>query len=388
MTISEMLVREDIYGIIEKTLEEYYTAVYSDNVSVRVEKSVLKNRFVVYPRLGVIVSRMPSWKVMVDIYKQFDVQHNILRKIVAWGYITICFATFGLLASRSLYLSKKNYLKGSRYIMPCNRKLRIFYYDKEYVDAILKVGFSDAYFKNEIKYRTNPLNGFIPPIIQSGERWYREEILYGYGLVRTHEPQYSKGVNSVLDGLKFLYTASYHCTPAKEYFYKLKESIINRLEILETVKHVPTIPYIKSVVEKAEGIISTSRIQVPLILSHGDLQTGNIFVDKKSGKVVVYDWETAGSRSIWYDMGRLLLYSQRKGRYAEMVEGRNNPDIKSKILYMDSEKDYPMDEVISILVMEELVAFAEEICELPGSIGVEIMDRLTDELQQTELFKA
>lgn len=272
--------------------------------------------------------------------------------------------------------------------MPCNRKLRIFYYDKEFVDAILKIGFSDTYFKNEIKYRTNPKVDFIPPIIKSGERWYREKILYGYGLVRVSEPNYSIGVNNVLEGLRMLYTSSYHQVPVSEYLPRLTSNLTSRMKVLKEVKHISTIGYIEHVVGRIREILSHSNLQIPLVLSHGDLQTGNIFVDKNTGKVVVYDWETAGVRSIWYDMGRLLLYSQRKGRYAEMVEGRNHPETKAKILYMDSEKNYPMDEVMAILVLEELVAFAEEICELPGVIGIEIMDRLTDELAQTELFKA
>lgn len=388
MTIQEMLKREDIYGIIEKTLHSYYKKAYSDNVFVRVDHNVFRNRYIIYPRIGVIISRYPSFKVMQDVYKQFDVQYNILRKIAAWGYITLCFLTFGLLASRSLYVSKKNYLNRHRYIMPCNRKLRIFYYDKGYVDAILKDGFNDSYFKNEIKYRVNPKYSFIPPVISHGDRWYREEILFGYGLVRVHEPQYSIGVNSVVAGIKGLYKDSLRYKQVTEYEQELSQYVLERIDVLKITKKIPTTDYIRSVINTCYAILEKSQLNVPIVVSHGDLQTGNIFVDKKTGETIVYDWETASPRSIWYDMGRFILYSQRAGRYAQMVNNRNTEEVRNALLLMDSQKSYNMDEVIAVLVLEELVAFTQEICELPGEVGAEIMDRLTVELEQTNLFVA
>ena len=47
MTIQEMLVREDIYTILSETLEDYFLTVQNNDVSVKVEKSLLRNRYVV-----------------------------------------------------------------------------------------------------------------------------------------------------------------------------------------------------------------------------------------------------------------------------------------------------------------------------------------------------
>ena len=128
-------------------------------------------------------------------------------------------------------------------------------------------------------------------------------------------------------------------------------------------------------------------MSVPLVISHGDLQTGNILVEDITGKVCIYDWETAGERSVWYDMGRFLLYSQRKGRYAYMVNHRTSQEVKEALLQFDDDKQREIEVVIAVLVLEELVAFTDEICELPGTMGSEIMDRLTEELKQTSLFQ-
>ena len=95
MTIQEMLEREDIYHIIETTLSRYFQEVHQNEITVKVQ-SRLRNNYVVYPRLGVIISRTPSWDVIKDTYRDFNVQNNLVRKIIAWGYITACFCTFGL----------------------------------------------------------------------------------------------------------------------------------------------------------------------------------------------------------------------------------------------------------------------------------------------------
>ena len=90
MTIQEMLEREDIYSIIETTLVKYYREVHHTSAKVKIQ-SKFNNKYVVYPRLGVIISRTPSLSVIKDTYCDFDVQNNPVRKLIAWGYITDAF---------------------------------------------------------------------------------------------------------------------------------------------------------------------------------------------------------------------------------------------------------------------------------------------------------
>mgnify|MGYP006867320160 CR=1 FL=1 len=59
----------------------------------------------VYPRLGIVVSVLPSWDVIKATYVWFDVQNNLPKKLFAWIYITLCFLSFGLLADASIELS-------------------------------------------------------------------------------------------------------------------------------------------------------------------------------------------------------------------------------------------------------------------------------------------
>lgn len=383
MTIQEMLVREDIYTILSETLEDYFHTVQNNDVSVKVEKSLLRNSYVVYPRLGVVTHRFPAWAVAKNIYDQFNVQGNILRKIAAWGYITLCFLSGGLMASRSLYISDTKWCRRNRYIMPCNRKIRIFDYGEGYVDAILKIGFSDLCFKNEIFYRLTPNYVFIPPLIKHGSRWYREELLSGRALVRLNEPLYSEAVEKTKQSMGTLYRDTLHYEDISSYSSRMVVSIQDKLPTLQEKKNI-SVDYLLSVLNKCQELIKDAKMKVPLVTSHGDLQTGNIKFDANK-RVTIYDWETAKERSVWFDMGKLLLYSQRKGGYAFMIEHRDTPEVKEALLAFDN-NDYSMDKVVAVLVIEEMDFFVDEIIDLPGSIGTEIMDRLTDELKQTKLF--
>ena len=384
MTIYEMLFREDIYGIMEKTLKEYYQKVHSEDVEVKVERSAFKNFYVIYPRLGVAMARIPSASVLRDIYAQFNVQGNMLRKMAAWGYITLCALTFGLLGSRSMKVGKKAFRDRMVYVMPCNRKIRVFNYREGYVDAILKVGFSDSNFKNELQYRVHPQYEFIPGLLKSGDRWYREKIIKGSGLVRLPEPDYSRIEAEIKTLLKPFYEEKYHLLDANDYCKKLADYVEAKLPDLKDRKNIVSTQYLHTVIEKCLGVVKEKGKEVPIVVSHGDLQTGNILVDDATGKICIYDWETAGERSVWYDMGRFLLYSQRKDKYAYMVNHRNDQEVRDSLLLFDKDKARDMDVVISILILEEMVAFTDEICDLPGSMGTEIMDRLTDELKQTD----
>lgn len=386
MNIIELEQREDIYAILEESLAVYIQDVYKETVSVKVENSILRNSFVVYPRLDAIISRFPSWRVAKDIYLSYNIQDSILKKILAWGYITLCLLTFGLMAKKSLSISNYNLLNRNTFIMPCNRKIRVFYYDKGYVDAILKTGFVDNCFKNEIKYRTNPQFDFIPAVQKFGARWYREGILKGELLVRIPEPDYSRIVADVVNCLDLLYKSSLEKINIYTYCYKLYSRIITSLPFLKTAKNINTTDYIKRVADHALKVVQNSSVDIPIAVSHGDMQTGNIKIDRKTGKIIIYDWETAAIRSVWYDMGRLLLYSQRKDRFAYMVENCEMADVKQYLLKLDQCKDYNMREVIAVLILEELNAFIEEIKDLPSTTGPEVMERLTCELQKTQEY--
>lgn len=217
MTILEMFEREDIYDIIEKTMSEYYKTIDNKKVNVKINKNHFGKRWLIYPRLGIIVSRTPSWKVIKRTYVSFDVQGNLPKKLFAWTYITLCFLTFGLLADASMELSDYSIINKDIVIIPSNRKIRIYDYKNMYVDSILKHGFNDFYLRKEIEVRKKPHFDFILPVIDYGEKWYREELLQGRCLVRTSGDEYDRYIKDVIEDLKEFYNDNSSFVDAKKY---------------------------------------------------------------------------------------------------------------------------------------------------------------------------
>lgn len=382
MTIYQLFEREDIYGIIEETLKEYYSEVNGLDIDARLSKSRLRNSFVVYPRLGVIISRVPTWKVMKHIYADFNVQGSVLRKIIAWSYISLCWCTFGLLGSRSLYVSKRKMLHRSISIMACNRKIRIFDFKNGYVDAILKVGYHDNYFKNEIKARTSLKYSFIPGIEKIGDRWYREKVLDGCGLVRISRDKYECYCDEVIVDIRRLYSDYGTKMTTDDYGKRLEEMILKDLNLLKKDKGIKDVSYLEDVSKKCLSIIKNADTTIPITLSHGDLQTGNIIVDEKQGRVTIYDWETFGERSVWFDCSRLLLYSVRKEYFITMAQNYDKDKNKSALLLLDEDKNRDMKFVMAVLILEDIIFRIEEIVDLPGETGSGEIASLEDKLRK------
>ena len=170
MTIQEMFEREDIYTIIENTLSYYYKATRNKKVNAKICKKAAFKKILIYPRLGVIIPLFPSKEVRNEVYALFDVQRNIIKKIIAKTYITICFASFGVMANSSLLLSDDSVFDRNTLIIPGNRKIRIYNFSEGYIDSVVKEGFNDFYYNNEINIRENYHLPFILGILDKGER--------------------------------------------------------------------------------------------------------------------------------------------------------------------------------------------------------------------------
>lgn len=384
MTIQEMFEREDIYSIIETTLEEYYQKVHNKKISVRICKKHLFKKMVIYPRLGIIVPLLPSWSVIKRTYVSFDVQNNLPKKLFAWAYITLCFMTFGLFADASVSISDKTvYTKGT-VIIPCNRKIRIYEYGKGYVDAILKNGFNTFYFNNEINMRKKTEYDFILGIADYGTHWYREKLLQGRCLVRCGGKKYQYYINQTIDDLKRLYMKYRVDTPACEYANNIFVKYEKVISEIAATKHIKCADKLQLVLKNMVDICCRKSENIPLTLTHGDLQTGNIYIDKKNNKLYIIDWETVNMRSIWYDAATLMCSTRRANNFSSMINSRFEKKVQESIFALDDITERDMNYVSAVLILEELAFFLDEIADLPGEIGSEIIGRYEREIDKIE----
>lgn len=380
MTIQEMFEREPIYSIIEKTLHEYYREVYKRDIDVKIQRKKFLQKFLIYPRLGVIVPVFPSKKVRREVYAWFDVQNNIARKIIAKTYIFLCFITFGLLSDASMILSDDSIFTNNMLIIPSNRKIRIYDFQTGIIDSVIKDGFNDFYFNNEIYVREEYDYPFILKIMKKGNRWYRERLLCGKGLVRIHPVEYNNFLDQVLNDLSMLYKNTRKDIKINEYCIKLGNKLKKSLEEVIYRKKIKCGERLSSLIDICLEIVAGMHETFPVVLAHGDLQNGNIHIDEDMHKAYIIDWETAEEKSIWYDSETLLCYTRRKGRFAQMINERSYPETKEKILFFDENKNRNMDAVAAVLLLEELKFYLDEMIDLPGEIGFEVIDRFIYEL--------
>ncbi len=305
----------------------------------------------------------------------------------AWAYITLCFLTLGLLADASMVLSDNSVFSKDIVIIPSNRKIRIYNYKEGYVDSYLKDGFNDYYLKKEIEVRKAPDFDFILPLIKYGDRWYREKLLQGRCLVRISGDIYQKYLDNVLCDLRTYYKKSTTQISAKDYLLQLLKEYRIILDRIIDKKNITCGEKIKNVLAWAEHFAQNTTKYISVTVGHGDLQTGNIFVDKEYEKVYLIDWETAKLRSIWYDAATVLCEIRRKGKFSYMINHCNDQDVKNRILYFEKNKACDMKVVTTVLIIEELGFFLEEITDLPGAMGSEIIERYEYEIDHIDFLK-
>ncbi len=297
-----MLQREDFYDINRRTLEAYFAGRSCSGKS-----QVLY----VYPYLNTIVTKCPSAQVCRFLLTEYNVSGNILRRMVVKVYVLTMMYSRGLFASCKLHLS--NDLSSDSLIYPCNRKYRIFDFESKIVDVIVKDGFPTDDLAKEIGFRFNHEADFIPKIISHTSNGYTEAIIDGFPVARSYEhvKEYSdKAINIWNEYIK-PYRRS---LAAHEYADMLNEKIDSLLKIGEARgKHIDE-ENIVHVVKMLAKRISSSREAIYVTLSHGDLQPGNIWVENKTGRIVIIDWESCGERSEWYDYATLYKSLRSPGK--------------------------------------------------------------------------
>ena len=239
------------------------------------------------------------------------------------------------------------------------------------------------YFDNEERFRISSNYDFVPSITDYGVNWYRELILDGQALARVKNvEQYKKSRNEVIGYLKIMVDDSLKYVEATSYSKELVNRISYLSKIAKEKKHIKNGNVIIDTAIKASKIINESIEIIPVALSHGDLQDGNIWFDNKNNRTLILDWETNDYRSIWYDPSVLILSTRRHGAVYNMFTHIDNN--KSAILINDKKTDYNMKGVFAVYLLEDIIFYLEDNLELPSDWGHEIIDAFGEQLKKLE----
>ncbi len=226
-------------------------------------------------------------------------------------------------------------------IMGGNTRMRIINALKNETQVILKTGYPDSFIQNEIFYRSTQIkDDFSPKFLRSTQNSFTESLTPGIPINRLDDLKYKSCKNEAFDILKTNY---------------------------QTVNLKKDPAYINTVVDKISKLLSQhalndeldllnkatqdlKRLSIPVSVSHGDYQDANILLTQQGIKVI--DWETVGTRSVFYDEicflanARVSIDKDRLFSVIENIEDKHNlHDIEIFNLFLLEEIEYRLGHI-------------------------------------------
>ena len=336
MKISYMLKREDFYAINRKTLGSYYSDCDTEK------------KLYIYPELNAIVTARPGRAVRRYLYTEYRVSGSPVKRLLVKLYAFFMLHSGGLFAAKSVRL--KTRADGDTLIYPCNKKYRIFDFKSGTVTVIPKSDFPTGDIKNEIAFRKDTVADFVPALLSYTGDSYTERIIDGYPVARAGEREWelAERAYEIWSGYALPFCESI-C--AAEYAAELSQNIDAQLcELTKMGKNVPRertlmlVGALSDELSKGGGTVTVG-------LSHGDLQSGNIWVENGTDKIYIIDWESYGKRSVEYDKATLYEGIRRTARLSEYVRVK--------------------DAAHAVVLLEDIIFRLRELKNLPESFGEE-----------------
>jgi hypothetical protein len=370
-----MLRRENFYEIFLSTAKSYFKSFTSNESKIFLEYSDRKSNLFLYSDLNVIISKHPDAKIKKFLEVEYDISKPIWKRLLVKLYLKLVLKSKGLLADRKLLLTGSDLDIYSLMILPCNRKIRFFYFSKGYVDVVLKEGFPTKFIRREIKIRTLLATKFdINPLVAHGKHWYREAILDGYPLARVTNSQKKKLFLEVIETqLLELQKTKVRKIDFRKYVFAIADSICFKNRRMHGKKGFSEHFEIVDFVEKICSLVDTLEVKsfkIPYVPSHGDLQEGNIWILNGSEKILFIDWETFGKRSAWYDQFTLFLKLRRKSGFLKSLENfieNGIPALRSGEYSINCKLKELRKLMIIVFIMEDISWELEETFNLYGS---------------------
>lgn len=366
MKITEMIKREDFYKTNNDTLSKYFMKKYSSSCVVYTVNTCRKSTFYVLKNLNAIISNKPSRKIKDYIYTEYKVNDNFVKRLVVKVYLFLSLKFPRIFADKSIIIQCDTKLidYNNLLIYPCNRKIRIFNFEENTVDVILKNGFSNQTIINEINFRNKYSESFIQPIMEHDDISYRELIIDGIPLARISQKlKYTNIIKISLNYMKILHEKTskkllikdYINNVRKDIFKLLSFSMITNKVLLENYKKIDSY-----IINNTNDFMTTIEIG----LSHGDLQHGNVWMDRRNNQVKIIDWESTAFRSKWYDIFILNSGTRKKENLLNLFSKKEF--IKSMFL-LKNDREYIM--VSNILLIEDFQYTVKEQLSLPNKFG-------------------
>ena len=374
--------REDVLEILQKTLQGYYTSRYPEKqVYVGYEKRPGAAEFFLTPRVGMILQENPPRDVQCRYYRSYNIRNNIVKHVAAKTLVFLGLNFPRMLAMKQrLYVWPKDAVNEKTTFTYCNRSIRIFDYQNETTVSIQKYGFTDKFFQNQLQFRLKYPYPFIPEILDSGKDWFEEKIYTGCILARvTDEEQFCQAQTEILSCVSRVEEDTLELFSAKVYITELCDRLEQMLQRTKDEKATIHVDAARNYVQHIAAFLKESPEQIPMVISHKDLQGGNILVTPE--KTWIIDWETQGRGSRWFDAITMLYGTRYYGGIRKLTRDAVADKLTEQI---GPKADWSAKQILAIFLLEDLEFYLEDMLELPGIAGSATFDRYMTEIQEID----
>lgn len=386
MGFQALLVREDYYGVLQGTLQTYYSEKYGKDVYVGYEKREGAKEMIMNPKLGMIYPAFPCKSIRKYIYKSYNIRNNLLKNFAVKVFVFLSTHSKSLFTlNERLYIYPEHLVNYATIFSYLNRSIRIFDFEHNTTVSIKKQSFTSKFFDNQIEFRLKHQFEFVPKILSHSDNWFEESILEGHSLAREKDDYaYDKGIKTSLRQMTVIQQASFQQVDANKYVDSLVEQNRILLNKANTSKGITTY---NATIEYLYTLISQLNIKgqlMPIAESHGDLQAGNIWLSKD--KAWIIDWETHALRSVWFDAMTLYFGTRYYGGIYDLVAHHQNERTKNLVMG-NFQTSLNIRQMIIIFLLEDLLFNLEDMIELPSIGGSESFDSYMNDIISTGVVK-
>lgn len=374
--------RENVLDILQKTLQDYYASRYPHKqVYIGYEKREGAAEFFLIPRVGMIMQANSPRDIHRRFYRGYNIRNNIIKHVAAKTLVFLGLNFPKLLAMKQrLYVWPGETVNRKTIFTYCNRSIRVFDYENGTTVSIQKKGFTDKFFQNQLQFRLKHPYHFIPELLDNGTDWFEEKIYTGSVLARiTDEQQYQQAQRQILALMEQLQKDTLEYVPAGEYIDALCHRLETMLQATARQKATTMHDYGAQYLERIKAYLKNTPQTLPTVISHKDLQGGNILVTP--GKIWIIDWETQARGSRWFDAITMLYGTRYYGGIRKLMQDAVNNTLPDGI---GQTEGWAAKQILAIFLLEDLEFYLEDMLELPGTAGSATFDRYMTEMQEID----
>jgi len=291
MKLSQLLLRENFYNIISKTISS--NSFFKDNIA---KENVIFNCF---KHLNIILNKSLDDNVKDALVFEYSLSTSFFKQFLQNIYIKIIF----LPIIRNFFSDKRIMLPSHLMnygIVPGNHRIRLFESSLNEIIVLLKNNEGAKFIKNDIDARFNNSLSYTPNILSFGSDWLIEEFINGVPFNRVKNNNSNQALKILISlHTKELINKNKKNISIDKYLNKCKIELYLLVDIIEENN-----PIKKEILSGLENllsyILSHNITEIETSTTHGDFQEGNIRVNSKN-ELFVLDWESADNRFYLYD---------------------------------------------------------------------------------------